>query len=172
MEVLNRMKMKTALAIAVLLLAACLAEAWQMHLAEVAAMQKSGIAELYAMVDSDLYRDAEKSEIKRIRKETKAAIREADEQNEIDTLLNAADTQFSVLKSDAFYTHQEEEAARLAERERKRQEELERIRREEEARRAAEAAAAAARARQKSSSSSRRSSGSNGCVGTSSDNFW
>lgn len=172
MEFLNRMKMKTALAIAVLLLAACLAEAWQTYLAEVADMQESGVAELYAMVDSDLYRDAEQAEIKRIRKSTKAAIRESDEQHEIDSLLNAAYTQFSVLKTDAFYTHQEKEAARLAERERKRQEELERIRREEEARRAAEAAAAAARARKRARSSSRRSSSSNGCVGNSSNVFW
>ena len=170
MKKLNYMKSSTAVMIVVLLHTACLWNSWQVRLAEVAAMQADGVARLQAMIDPELYRNAEQKEISRILGDTEASIRESDDQHEIDSMLNAAYTQFSTLKTDAAYTRFEKEAARLAERERKRQEELERQRLEEEARRAAEAAA---RARQKSkSSSSNRSSSSNGCVGTSSDVFW
>ncbi len=166
MNKLNQMKPTAAVMIIVLLLTACLWDSWQVHLAEVAAMQADGVARLQAMIDPEMYREAEQAAISQILEDTEAAIRETDDQHKIESQLNAAYALFSGLKTDAQYTKLEKEAERLAERERKRQEELERQRLEEEARRAA-----AARKRSKSKSRS-RSSGSNGCVGTSSDVFW
>lgn len=175
MKTRNNIKNPLAALVAALLIAACLWDAWQMYLVEVEAMQDEGVSELHAMVDTHDYRKAERKQIKKILKETEAAIRETDDQKEITSLLNAACAQFSTFRTARQYKVIEEKAAYLAERERKRQEEIERKRREEEERRAAEAAAAAAaaaRARQSSGSSRRSSSSSNGCVGNSADNFW
>ena len=57
------MKKSTAVIVAVLLLAACIADVYQAYLAEIRAMQSEGVKSLTAAVDPELYREPEKTEV-------------------------------------------------------------------------------------------------------------
>jgi long-subunit acyl-CoA synthetase (AMP-forming) len=103
--------------------------------------EEEGIAKLKKAVDLNLYREAEKKEIKKILDSTEAAISETEDQAEIDALIEKAAEKFAEFKTDAEYSEEE----------------------------AAAAAAAAAASRKKSKK--KKSSGSKGCVGTGSDVF-
>jgi len=152
------MKKGIAAIIAVLVIAACVGGVWYSHQKKIEAMQNDGAEKLRASINLDDYREAEQKEINTILDSTESAIRESEDQEEIDSLIDKAADQFADLKTDAQYTKEEEEEAA-------RQAELERQRQEEEA-----AAAAAAAAAQKKSS--KKSSGSGGCVGGGSDMFY
>lgn len=153
------MKKGIAAIIAVVVVAACAAGMWYSHQKKIEAMQNDGAEKLRASINLDDYREAEQKEITKILDSTEAAIRESEDQEEIDSLIAKASEDFSEFKTDAQYTKEEEEEAA-------RQAELERQRQEEEA---AAAAAAAAAAEKKSS---KKSSGSGGCVGGGSDMFY
>lgn len=75
--------------------------------------QEEGIEKLKKSVDTDLYREAEQKEIKKILDSTEKAILKTGDQAEIDALIKKAGDKIGELKTDEEYTA-EEEAARQA----------------------------------------------------------
>lgn len=101
------MKKSTAAVLAALLIAACGADVYQAHLAEIEAMQNEGVAALAQTVDPSLYRQPEQEKIDEILSSTEAAIRESKDQAEIDQMVEKASEEFAGLKTDAEYTEEE-----------------------------------------------------------------
>ena len=194
---LNNMKKSTAVIVAVLLIAACIADVYQAYLAEIRAMQSEGVKSLTAAVDPELYREPEKTEVIEIIEKTEASINESKDQAEIDALVEkaVADTAgFEKLKGaidTSLYREAEKEEINkilkstekaISESEDKAEidalieEAVSKVAgfktdaeytAEEEAARRAAAAAAA-----KKKSKKKKSSGSSGCVGSGSDVFY
>ena len=69
---LNNMKKSTAVIVAVLLIAACIADVYQAYLTEIRAMQSEGVKSRMASVDPELYRDPEKKEVTEVLEKTEA----------------------------------------------------------------------------------------------------
>ena len=110
---LNNMNKPTAVIIAILLVAACIADAYYAHQAEIKAMQDEGVAKLTAAVDMELYREAEQAEINKILEDTEASIRESKDQAEIDAMIEKALAETSGFKTDAVFTIEEDGIAKL-----------------------------------------------------------
>lgn len=104
---LNSMKKSTAAVLAILLIAVCVADIYQTHKAEIAAMQDAGVKALRESADPDAYREAEKAEVEKILDDTEAAIRKSEDQAEIDGLVEEAVTKISGIKTDAAFTVEE-----------------------------------------------------------------
>lgn len=110
---LNNMKRSVAAVIAVLLVAACIADVYQAHLAEIKAMQNEGVKSLAAAIDPGLYREPEKTEVNKIIESTEASIRDSEDQTEIDGLVEKAVAETAGLKTDAIYATEEEGVEKL-----------------------------------------------------------
>lgn len=109
------MKKSTAAILAILLAAACIADVYQAHQAEIRAMQNQGVAKLKESVDTEAYREAERNEIEKIFESTENAIRESEDQEEIDALVEKAVEETAGFKTDAVYAKEEEGIAKLKE---------------------------------------------------------
>lgn len=107
------MKRSTAVIIAVLLIAACIADVYQTHLAEIRAMQDEGVKRLAASVDLGAYREAEQKDISAILESAEAGIRGSEDQEEIDRLIEKAVAKTEGFKTDAVYATEEEGVAKL-----------------------------------------------------------
>lgn len=107
------MKRSTAVIIAVLLIAACIADVYQTHLAEIRAMQDEGVKRLAASVDLGAYREAEQKDISAILEKAEAGIRGSEDQEEIDRLIEKAVAKTEGFKTDAVYATEEEGVAKL-----------------------------------------------------------
>jgi hypothetical protein len=110
---LNNMKKSTAVIVAVLLIAACIADVYQAYLAEIRAMQSEGVKSLTAAVDPELYREPEKTEVIEIIGKTEASINESKDQAEIDALVEKAVADTAGFKTDAVYKTEEEGVEKL-----------------------------------------------------------
>ena len=110
---LNKMKKSTAAIVAVLLAAACVADVYQAHKAEIEAMQNESVAKMAASVDLGNYREAEQAEIQKILDSAEEAIRESEDQAEIDALIEKAVAETEGFKTDAVFAMEEEGAAKL-----------------------------------------------------------
>ena len=110
---INNMKKSTAAILAILLAAACIGDVFQAHRAEIQAMQNAGVAKLMESVDTEAYRDAERSEIEKILGSAETAIRESEDQTEIDSLIEKAVADTAGFKTDAVYATEEEGIEKL-----------------------------------------------------------
>jgi len=104
---LNNMKKSTAAVLAALLIAACAGDVYMTHQAEIKAMQDEGVKSLAAVVDLNDYREAEKEEIGGILDSTEAAIRESEDQAEVDQLIADAGKEIEKIKTDAELSKEE-----------------------------------------------------------------
>ena len=104
---LNNMKKSTAAVLAALLIAACAGDVYMTHQAEIKAMQDEGVKNLEAVVDLNDYREAEKEEISGIIDSTEAAIRESEDQSEVDQLIADAGKEIEKIKTDAELSKEE-----------------------------------------------------------------
>ena len=110
---LNGMKKPTAAILAILLIAACIADVYYTHKAEIAAMQEAGVKVLRESVDTGEYREAERKDIEKILDTAEAAIRESEDQAEIDKFIEDASAKVAEFKTDAVFKIEEKGIAKL-----------------------------------------------------------
>ncbi len=146
-------ELKKAVIIAVIIavIAACAAGAAVYHNNKIKEMREAGIKTLNESVSLEDYRAPQQKKISKILADAEEKINEADSEADIADIIKHASESIGKVKTDAELTKEEEEAAAQA---------------------AAEAARARAAAAARQSSGGKKSSGSRGCVGNDSKNFY